>query len=589
MSLVHETDYGTPRSKAPKTVTLDHRRPGRDGARRHFDHAGGHGDGHADPEALCHRHGRCLRLLPALPRRDRGPCRHAGLLHHTGRRRHGGAHPHRPLEAPAQGSDGALHLRPSPGLPDLCRQWRLRAAGHGRRRRPARRALRLCRRQASQSREGRVQPLFHLRPVEMHRLLALRARLRGGAGDLRADHRRARVRVRGVAGHGGILPRFGVRVVRRLRSGVPDRDAHGKVGDRDRPARAFGGDDLRLLRRRLCIQGGDARRRGRAHDALQGRQGQSRPFLREGPLCLGLHHPPRTHPEADDPRRHRRSLARGVLGRGDRAHRLRIQAHPGEIRPPLHRRHHVVTLHQRGNVPGAEADPRRLRQQQCRYLRAGLPLADRLRAEHDVRNLGRHPGLRFRRADRRRGPDRRQSDRRPSRVRLAHEEAPAPGREADRDRSAPHRSRAYAPCGGGVSSAAAARHQRGGAHRARPRGRDRGSRRRDLRARALRLGRVPGLGGLRLRSAQQPGGGGEDLRRSRGDDPRRGAALCHRRQRGDLLRARRHRAQPGLDHGDRHRQSRHGDRQYRASRRRRESAARAEQRAGRLRHGFVPA
>ena len=34
-------------------------------------------------------------------------------------------------------------------------------------------------------------PVFHLRPVEMHRLLALRARLRGGAGHLRADHRRA--------------------------------------------------------------------------------------------------------------------------------------------------------------------------------------------------------------------------------------------------------------------------------------------------------------------------------------------------------------------------------------------------------------
>ncbi len=39
--------------------------------------------------------------------------------------------------------DGALHLRPSAGLPDLRRQRRLRAAGHGGRRRPARSALRL--------------------------------------------------------------------------------------------------------------------------------------------------------------------------------------------------------------------------------------------------------------------------------------------------------------------------------------------------------------------------------------------------------------------------------------------------------------
>jgi formate dehydrogenase major subunit len=57
----------------------------------------------------------------------------------------------------------------------------------------------------------------------------------------------------------------------------------------------------------------------------------------------------------------------------------------------------------------------------------------------------------------------------------------------------------------------------------------------------------------------------------------------------DLLRPRRHRAQPGLDHGDRDRQPRDGDRQYRPSRRRREPAARPEQRSRLLRHGLVPA
>ena len=62
-----------------------------------------------------------------------------------------------------------------------------------------------------------------------------------------------------------------------------------------------------------------------------------------------------------------------------------------------------------------------------------------------------------------------------------------------------------------------------------------------------------------------------------------------RRQRRDLLRPRRHRAQPGLDHGDGDRQPRHGDRQYRPAGRRREPAARPEQRAGRLRHGLLPA
>ena len=92
-------------------------------------------------------------------------------------------------------------------------------------------------------------------------------------------------------GHGGELPRLRMRVLRRLRAGLPDRDAEREVGHRDRHARAFGGHDLRLLRRRLLVQGRDARRRSRAHGAVQGRQGQPRPFLRQGPLRLGLRDP----------------------------------------------------------------------------------------------------------------------------------------------------------------------------------------------------------------------------------------------------------------------------------------------------------
>ena len=113
---------------------------------------------------------------------------------------------------------------------------------------------------------------------------------------------------------------------------------------------------------------------------------------------------------------------------------------------------------------------------------------------------------------------------------------------------------------------------------------------RGLRPRALRLGRIPGLG---ARSSPSPGTAPRRSRRSTGvpaaDHSRRGPALRHRRQRRDLLRPRRHRAQPGLDHGDGDRQPRHGDRQHRPARRRREPAARPEQCAGRLRHGLVPA
>ena len=51
----------------------------------------------------------------------------------------GCASPPRPRGSKGSGAgDGALYLRPSAGLPDLPDQRRLRAAGHGRRRRPAR-------------------------------------------------------------------------------------------------------------------------------------------------------------------------------------------------------------------------------------------------------------------------------------------------------------------------------------------------------------------------------------------------------------------------------------------------------------------
>jgi predicted molibdopterin-dependent oxidoreductase YjgC len=102
-----------------------------------------------------------------------------------------------------------------------------------------------------------------------------------------------------------------------------------------------------------------------------------------------------------------------------------------------HRRHHLQPLHQRRDLPRPEADPRRLRQQQCRYLRARLPLADRLRPEDHLRHLGRHAGFR---------------QREPGDVIVViganptdghpvfaqpHEAAPARGRQADRHRSAP--------------------------------------------------------------------------------------------------------------------------------------------------------
>ena len=143
---------------------------------------------------------------------------------------------------------------------------------------------------------------------------------------------------------------------------------------------------------------------------------------------------------------------------------------------------------------------------------------------------------------------------------------------------------------GGLPPEAAARHQRRGDQRARPRGRH-------GRTAQGRLRREHVATCASTRS-------GKPSSASRATRPKRwsaitgvpaaavrGAARLYAggRQCRDLLRPGRHRAQPGLDHGDRHRQPGDGHRQPRAPGRRRQSAARPEQRAGLVRHGLVPA
>ena len=68
---------------------------------------------------------------------------------------------------------------------------------------------------------------------------------------------------------------------------------------------------------------------------VQGRRGQPRARLRQGPLRLGLRQPPGPHHHAHDPRRHRPALARGLVGGGHRLRRRRackaIQAEHGRF------------------------------------------------------------------------------------------------------------------------------------------------------------------------------------------------------------------------------------------------------------------
>ena len=131
--------------------------------------------------------------------------------------------------------DGALHLRPSARLPDLRRQRRLRAAGHGGRGRPARSALRLSTaRTTSTRRRTNSNPYFTFDPTkcivcsrcvraceEVQGTFALTIDGRGFASHVSAGQDQA-------------VPGFRVRLLRRLRAGLPDRDADGE--DRHRAA-----------------------------------------------------------------------------------------------------------------------------------------------------------------------------------------------------------------------------------------------------------------------------------------------------------------------------------------------------------------
>ena len=110
------------------------------------------------------------------------------------------------LEKAAPRRDGAVHLGPPARLPHVRRQRGLRAPGHGGGRRTAGGPLRLRRREPSRHHKGREQPLFHFRRLQVHRLLALCAGLRGDPGDFRLDDRRPRTSTSRVApGAGNFL------------------------------------------------------------------------------------------------------------------------------------------------------------------------------------------------------------------------------------------------------------------------------------------------------------------------------------------------------------------------------------------------
>jgi ferredoxin len=164
-------------------------------------------------------------------------------------------------------------------------------------------------REPPRRREGHEQPVLLVRPEQVHRLLALRARVRGGAGHLRADRAGPRLRQQDRAGPTNFLDSECVSCGACVQACPTATLMEKSIADAG-PARPRGRDDLRLLRRRLLVPRRDEGQRGRAHGAAQGRQGEPRPFVREGALRVGLRDAPRSRQEADDPRA--RSPTRGA-------------------------------------------------------------------------------------------------------------------------------------------------------------------------------------------------------------------------------------------------------------------------------------
>jgi formate dehydrogenase major subunit len=174
MPLVPEIDYGTPASRSEKMVTLtidgrDITVPEGTSIMRASMEAG------IQVPKLCatdmlDAFGSCRLCLVEIEGRNGTPASCTtpvapGIKVKTQTER---------LEGHPQGRDGTLHLRPSARLSHLCCQRRLRAAGHGGCRRPARCALWL---RGREPRQGPVaeggstpswmpkdesEPLFHL-------------------------------------------------------------------------------------------------------------------------------------------------------------------------------------------------------------------------------------------------------------------------------------------------------------------------------------------------------------------------------------------------------------------------------------------
>ena len=339
--------------------------------------------GRRRPEAVRHRLAGGVRLVPAVRRRDRRRARHPGLVHdarsragmvvHTqtekvGRLRRGVMELYisdHPLDCLTCSANGDCELQDMAGVTGL-REVRYGSgvdagANH----------LDLL--------TDSSNPYFDFDAVQVHRLLALRAGVRRGPGHLRADDRGSRLRLEGLTRRHR-LPGLGVRLLRRVRAGLPDGDPAGEVASSSwacRPARS-------ITTCAYCGVGCSFKAELRGDELVrmvpvQGRRRQRGPLLRQGPVRVRLRQPPRPRARPDGPRV--RSPTSGARSSWDEAIGFtarRLRGDPG--RSTASARSAAITssrMHQRGGLRRPEDGAGGVRQQQRRHLRPGLPLADR--------------------------------------------------------------------------------------------------------------------------------------------------------------------------------------------------------------------
>ena len=171
-------DFGTPSSEATELRHPRDRRPRRDSARRHVGDACSGDRSHADSQTLRDRYAQGLRLVPSLPGRNRRSQRISGVLHHRGRAGDEGQDAERDARPLAPRRHGALSVRPSGRARQRPEARAHRDQGDGAESRlyaePLWRRWRSPRRRVRR----RQQSLFPVRSQCMHRVLAVRARVR---------------------------------------------------------------------------------------------------------------------------------------------------------------------------------------------------------------------------------------------------------------------------------------------------------------------------------------------------------------------------------------------------------------------------